>query len=253
MTLIKAVWRWLCRKQTACCSCNRLHFSHKFKVNYSNTGVYNFLPNAAGVSWDWYPCPLCLVNGSPVVVLLKILFIRTVRSTVGGFTNNVSHMSSGKILATVLNVRSVRIDDQFKTFICECSQYWQFMTSMALIQYKTYICGMFCCYLLLYINIYFLETVRIRSAGVVDHDVDSIYPSSWAHCTSVQWTYCACKEVLYLVWRSSRLGLLSLLLFPERPRTPFVSLKLKSLQLNPADNQYHRKGTNCKQLFYFSW
>ena len=129
--------------------------------------------------------------------------LRTVRSTVGGFPNNVRHMSSGKILATVLNVRSVRIDDQFKTFICECSQYWQFMTSMALIQYKTYICGMFCCYFLLYINIFFfLETVRIRSAGVVDHHVDSIYPQSCAHCTSFEWTYCTCKKALYLVWRS---------------------------------------------------
>lgn len=197
MTLIKAVWRWLCRKRTAFCSSNRLHFSHK--VNYSNTGVYNFLPNAAGVSWDWCrPCPLCLVNGSPVFVLLKI--VHTYRKKhCRWFPNDVSRMSSGKILATVLNVRSVRIDDQFKTFIFECSQYWQFMTSMAPIQYKTYICGMFCCYLLLYINIFFfLETVRIRSAGVVDHDVDSIYPSSWAHCTSVQWTYCTCKELLII-------------------------------------------------------
>lgn len=153
MTLIKAVWRWLCRKRTACCSSNRLHFSHK--VNYSNTGVYNFLPNAAGVSWDWCrPCPLCLVNGSPVFVLLKI--VHTYRKKhCRWFPNNVSRMSSGKILATVLNVRSVRIDDQFKTFIFECSQYWQFMTSMAPIQYKTYICGMFCCYLLLYIYIFF--------------------------------------------------------------------------------------------------
>lgn len=153
MTLIKAVWRWLCRKRTAFCSSNRLHFSHK--VNYSNTGVYNFLPNAAGVSWDWCRlCPLCLVNGSPVFVLLKI--VHTYRKKhCRWFPNDVSRMSSGKILATVLNVRSVRIDDQFKTFIFECSQYWQFMTSMAPIQYKTYICGMFCCYLLLYINIFF--------------------------------------------------------------------------------------------------
>ena len=157
------------------------------------------------------------------------MFIRTVRSTVGGFPNNVSHMSSGKILATVLNVRSVRIDDQFKTFICECSQYWHFMTSMALIQYKTYICGMFCCYFLLYINIFFSgdSSDSICWSGGPWCRLHLPIKLGTLHERSVNILYL--QESVISSLEIERLRLLSIQSFPELPRKPFVFVRLKSL------------------------